>query len=137
MLGGEDSSTDAELGALVGCLEVATPPVHYITDCMNIVRGVQEGRGHTTNPDRVHADWWRVIWERVSEWDQGSFRASHVKAHKKREAILDGEAVGIRWWHGNRLADIWAGHAAEANGAKEEAGKIWGAARSKYRSVAE
>ena len=72
-LGGEDhSSTDAELGALVACLRVATPPVHYITDCMSIVRGVRDGVGHTTNPDRLHADWWRRIWELVG--DLGSWQ---------------------------------------------------------------
>ena len=69
---------------------------------MVIVRGVREGRGHTTNPDRLHADWWQVIWELVEDWEPGTFLASHVKAHRKREAISNEDEEGIRWWHGNR-----------------------------------
>ena len=136
-LGGEDhSSTDAELGGLVGALEVATPPVHYITDCMSIVRGVREGKCHTTNPDRIHADWWMAVWELVADWEPGDFRASHVKAHRNREDIPDEDTEGVRWWHGNRLVDLWAGHAAEVNGVGLENRKALEAARDKYRRVA-
>ena len=136
-LGGEDhSSTDAELGALVACLRVATPPVHYITDCMSIVRGVRDGVGHTTNPDRLHADWWRRIWELVGDWVHGSLTASHVKAHRGREAAASEGEVSVRWWHGNKLADVWAGHAAEANRVGADVAEELRAEKHKYGAVA-
>ena len=42
-------------------------------------------------------------------------RASHVKAHRSKEVLVDLSEEGKRWWHGNRLVDIWAGRAADKN----------------------
>ena len=134
-LGGEDhSSADAELNALVHLLKVATPPVHYITDSMLIVNGVAAGEGTTTRPDKMHADWWREVWGSVVGWGRGELKASHVKAHRDRRVVHDNEEA-VRWWHGNRVADIWAGRAAERNSVSDEAKKEVRMGRRRYKEV--
>ena len=137
-LAGEDhSSTDAELNAFVEMLKCAVPPVHYITDCMVIVRGVGNGEVRTTQPNGIHADWWREVWELVKEWPPGSLSASHVKAHRAREALAEGDEDGVRWWHGNRLVDHWAGVASRENRVGEELGREMERCRRQYGELAE
>ena len=49
---GEDhSSTDAELKALVECMEVAPPHIHFIMDLMVAVPGVKAGKGVQNQPN--------------------------------------------------------------------------------------
>ena len=115
-LGGEDhTSAEAELNGLLQVVLRAVPPVHYITDSMLIVRGVIRGRAWTTRVNQVQADWWEAIWRCVEEWPVGSLRASHVKAHRKKEVLQDLDQEERLKWHGNRLVDIWAGAAADKN----------------------
>ena len=115
-LEGEDhTSAEAELNAFLQVVERALPPLHYITDSMLIVRGVRAGEAWTTRVSEVQADWWRKIWKAAREWPQGTLRASHVKAHRSKEVLVDLSEEGKRWWHGNRLVDIWAGRAADKN----------------------
>ena len=136
-LEGEDhSSAEAELSALLQVVVRAAPPIHYITDSMLVVRGVRQGEGWTTRVGSLRADWWRAIWGAVRGWRDGELRASHVKAHRDQSILEELDSEQRRWWHGNRLADYWAGVAADRNqvdGALEEE---VGRARKDYLAVA-
>ena len=135
-LEGEDhSSTDAELNALESLLTVAVPPVHFITDCMAIVRGIASGGEATTRPSNFHADWWYRIWGYLRWWEPGSFSVSHVKAHRKREAVGEDEGA-VRWWHGNRLVDIWAGVASKENDWDAQSKRREAKAKKEYLELA-
>ena len=115
-LEGEDqSSAEAELDALRQVVSRACPPLHYVTDSMLVVRGVARGKAWTTRASEIQADWWLKIWKEVEQWPEHAFRASHVKAHRRKEVLQSLSEEQRRWWHGNRLADIWAGRAARAN----------------------
>jgi hypothetical protein len=50
--------------------------------------------------------------------------------------VSDEDEVGIRWWHGNRLADVWAGKAAEANKVGRDEVEQLRAEKNKYQKVA-
>ena len=58
-LEGEDqSSAEAELDALLPVVSRASPPLHYVTDSMLVVRGVALGKAWTTRASEIQTDWW-------------------------------------------------------------------------------
>ena len=102
--GDEQSVPRAELYALRAVLGLVLPPATIWMDHENHVRAIRKGKAWCTSPVRLHADLWKVIWEKFE--DIGGLGESlvvkYTPAHTKE---VQGEPLITRH---NRIGNSWA-----------------------------
>ena len=113
------SAPAAEIWAYHVVLTMCPTPPYAVTDCLGVLRGLQEGSAAATNGKRLNARIWRNISLTLegTPWDRAAERLLWMPAHGGRSSIgrarrSDGEAVTLANWLGNRLVDALAKAAA-------------------------
>lgn len=104
----------AELWAMRGLLESLSSPMPVAVDCLQVLRGLQQGRSWCTRPSRPHCQLWSCIWDRlhcmgcVQHDACVGFTFIKVRAHQPLQAIMQLDppqrAAAMANAHADRLA---------------------------------
>ena len=127
----------AELYAFLMLLRLAAPPVHGLTDCEAVRRGLAAGKRHTTSSRSPHADIWRLIWVLVDDMgiSDGGIALDKVKAHMSAAKIAGLMPEARAWALANKEADEAAKLGGEFLAMEAARGQAVGAAAASVREV--